>query len=42
MLLGWVQQYSVRDDEFSLAAYQKLFNEFDGTKTEFKSNDRNA
>lgn len=42
MLLDWVRQYSVRDDEFLLAAQQRLFSEFCGTKTEFKSNDGNA
>ena len=42
MLLDWVEQYSVRDDEFSLAAHQRLFNEFSGAKREFKSNDRSA
>jgi hypothetical protein len=40
MLLDWVRQYSVRDDAFSLAAHQMLFNEFGGTKTELKSYDR--
>ena len=42
MLLNWVRQYADRDDEFSLSAHRKLFNNFTGTKTEFKSNDRNA
>jgi adenylate kinase family enzyme len=42
MLLDWVRQYSLRDDEFSLSAHQQLFNDFTGSKTEFKSNERNA
>ncbi len=42
MLLDWVRQYSLRDDEFSLSAHQKLFDEFTGSKTEFNSNERNA
>ncbi len=42
MLLDWVRQYSLRDDEFSLSEHQKLFNDFSGKKTEFKSNDRSA
>ena len=42
MLLDWVRQYSVRDDEFSLSAHQKLFDEFTGPKTEFNSNERNT
>ena len=42
MLLDWVRQYSVRNDEFSLSAHQKLFDEFTGPKTEFNSNERNT
>ena len=42
MLLDWVRQYSVRNDEFSLSAHQKLFDDFTGQKTEFNSNERNA
>ncbi len=42
MLLDWLRQYSVRDDDFSLSAHQKLFDDFSGKKTEFKSNDRSA
>jgi adenylate kinase family enzyme len=41
-LLEWVEQYPLRNDEFSLTAHQKLFHEFVGKKTEYKSNDRNA
>jgi adenylate kinase family enzyme len=42
MLLNWVRQYSIRDDEFSLASHRKLFDEFVGEKTEYTSNDRIA
>ncbi len=39
MLLDWVRNYPARSDEFSLAAHQKLFNEYSGKKTQFTSND---
>lgn len=42
MLLGWVKQYPGRNNEFSLTAHRKLFHEFVGNKTEYKSNDRNV
>lgn len=32
MLLEWVQQYPLRDDEFSLKAHQKLYDDFTGKK----------
>lgn len=38
MLLGWVRQYPIRSDEFSLAAHQKLFCEFSGKKRHLTSN----
>lgn len=41
MLLDWVKQYPIRNDEFSLVSHQKLFNEFAGKRTEYNSNDRN-
>lgn len=41
-LLSWIKQYPIRNDEFSLAAHQKLFHEFVGKKVEYKSNERNA
>jgi adenylate kinase family enzyme len=40
MLLDWVKQYPVRSDEFSLQSHQKLFNEYNGNKTQYSSNDR--
>ncbi|MDQ8179341.1 AAA family ATPase [Pelagicoccus sp. SDUM812005] len=39
MLLGWVAQYESREDEFSLAAHQKLFRAFEGQKREITSNE---
>lgn len=35
MLLDWVKQYPIRNDEFSLQSHQKLFNEFMGKKKEY-------
>ncbi|PHS20667.1 MAG: shikimate kinase [Kangiella sp.] len=40
MLIEWVKQYTERDDEFSLTAHQNLFDQFDGDKIEYKSNER--
>lgn len=40
MLIDWVRKYPVREDEFSLIAHQKLFNEFAGKKVEYHSNER--
>jgi len=40
MLLGWVRQYPMRDDEFSLISHQNLFTQFAGDKVEYKSNNR--
>ena len=42
MLVDWVERYPTRNDEFSLASHQKLFNEFAGKKIEYNSNDRNT
>lgn len=42
MLIEWVKQYPERNDEFSLASHQKLFEEFTGKKTEYQSNDRST
>lgn len=38
MLLEWVAAYETRSDEFSLAAHRKIFDDYDGNKTELKSN----
>lgn len=40
MLLDWVKQYQIRNDEFSLQSHQKLFNEFNGNKKQYTSNGR--
>jgi len=40
MLLSWVEQYSQRDDEFSLQAHRRIFDNYAGAKREFKSNER--
>lgn len=40
MLLDWVKQYPYRDDEFSLKAHQKLYDDFTGQKQEYTSNER--
>jgi len=39
MLIDWVCKYPERKDEFSLSAHQKLFNNFNGKKTELSSNE---
>lgn len=36
-LLGWVRDYDVRDDEYSLASHRALFDRFTGTKREYDS-----
>ena len=35
MLQQWVQQYDIRDDEYSLAFHRKVFNEYHGNKVEY-------
>ena len=42
MLLQWVSDYSIRDDEFSLNSHNALFDLFEGNKIEYNSNYRNA
>jgi adenylate kinase family enzyme len=37
MLRGWIRDYEVRDDEFSLAAHRALFDGFAGNKIELSS-----
>jgi adenylate kinase family enzyme len=34
-LLHWVREYEVRDDEFSLTRHREIFDDFNGTKTEY-------
>lgn len=38
MLIGWVREYETRDDEFSLQAHRKLYDEHSGKKVEYNSN----
>ena len=38
MLLEWVAQYAQRDDEFSLQAHRRLFDQFHGPKVEYHDN----
>jgi phosphoribosylanthranilate isomerase len=40
MLLQWVAQYEQRDDEFSLRAHRRLFDDYPGPKREYTSNAR--
>nr|WP_273543147.1 NB-ARC domain-containing protein [Bathymodiolus thermophilus thioautotrophic gill symbiont] len=40
MLLQWVSDYPVREDEFSLSAHKALFERFKGNKIERTSNER--
>lgn len=40
MLLGWIAQYEERDDTFSLASHQALFDAFTGKKTMYQSNEQ--
>lgn len=42
MLLAWVRQYPIRDDEFSLTSHRRLLDGFAGPKVEFLTNERNA
>lgn len=36
MLIDWVKQYNKREDEFSLKTHKKLFDSFNGNKSEIK------
>lgn len=38
MLLEWVGNYEIRDDEFSLSAHRRVFDAFQGTKRETTDN----
>ena len=42
MLIEWVKNYESKVDEFSLDAHRRLFDEFEGEKTEFNSNTRDV
>jgi len=40
MLLDWIAQYESREDTFSRAAHERLFETFAGEKTRYTGNDR--
>lgn len=40
MLIDWIKQYTQRDDTFSQAAHQALFDGFDGDKVMYVENQR--
>jgi len=42
MLIQWIKEYEVRNDEFSLKLHRRLFDKFKGKKTEYHSNNRSA
>ena len=42
MLIEWVKEYETREDEFSLREHRKLYDEHEGRKVEYKSNDEAA
>jgi len=37
MLQEWVEEYEVRDDEYSLKKHRKIFDKFKGRKKEYTS-----
>jgi hypothetical protein len=39
MLIDWISQYTSRNDTFSKVAHEKLFEEFQGKKTMYVSNE---
>ena len=38
MLISWIKNYSIRNDEFSLQSHRELYNHFSGKKTEYCEN----
>ena len=42
MLIDWIAQYDARQDTFSKSAHEKLFEDFQGKKTMYVSNDHRA
>jgi len=38
MLINWVRDYNIRNDEFSFQSHNKLYEEFSGEKEQFTSN----
>lgn len=41
MLIDWIAQYPERKDTFSMAAHNKLYEQYDGKKTVVTNNERN-
>jgi len=39
MLIEWVRDYEVREDEFSLCSHRALYDHFDGNKRELRAGD---
>jgi adenylate kinase family enzyme len=39
MLLQWVREYEIREDEFSLSEHRRLFDMHEGRKVEYRSNE---
>ncbi|MFC4701604.1 AAA family ATPase [Glaciecola siphonariae] len=42
MLITWIRQYESRNDTFSKTAHEQLFNQFNGPKVRFSSNEQLA
>jgi len=42
MLIAWVREYETRADEFSLREHRRLFDEHEGPKVEYNSNEEAA
>jgi adenylate kinase family enzyme len=42
MLINWISQYTTRIDTFSKVAHEKLFNDFQGKKTLYVSNQQST
>ncbi|MFT6908836.1 MAG: adenylate kinase family enzyme [Oleiphilaceae bacterium] len=40
MLINWISQYTAHTDSFSKNAHEKLFNDFEGKKTMYVSNEQ--
>ena len=39
MLIEWIREYETREDEFSMREHRKLFDEHEGRKVEYRSNE---
>ncbi len=38
MLMTWIKEYPIREDEFSLSAHRQIFAKFEGEKVEYNHN----